>query len=181
MKEAVKDYLLQTIRTIKDYPEPGVSFKDITTLLADKKAFSLTVDSLCAPFKNRSVDKIVGIEARGFILGSAVAYALGAAFVPIRKKGKLPYKTVSIAYSLEYAVDAMEIHTDAVLKGEKILLIDDLLATGGTAIAAVQLLRQMGADILAGLFVINLPYLKGQEKLTALGLKVESLLELREE
>src|SRR5580765_2954751 len=136
------------VRTIPDYPKKGILSRDITTLLADARAFRPAVDELVHPWAGSKIDKVAGIEARGFILGGAVAHQLSAGFVPIRKKGKLPHKTVSMAYSLEYGLDEMEMHEDAVSRGERILLVDDLLATGGTAEAAVTLLRKLGAEIL---------------------------------
>ena len=133
--------LKATVRTIPDYPKPGILFRDITTLLGDARAFRQAVDELARPYAKAGIDKVAGIEARGFILGGAVAHGLAAGFVPIRKKGKLPHETVRIAYSLEYGVDEMEIHADAIGSGQRVLLIDDLIATGGTAVAAVNLLR----------------------------------------
>ncbi len=135
--------LRQAIRTIPDYPKPGIMFRDITTLLGDARAFRRAVDALVQPWAGSKVDKVAGIEARGFILGGAVAHQLSAGFVPIRKKGKLPHETVRIAYSLEYGIDEMEMHADAIGQEERVLLIDDLIATGGTAVAAVRLLRQI--------------------------------------
>jgi len=168
--------LKNAIRTIPDYPKPGVQFRDITTLLGDARAFRLTVDELVQPWGESQVDRVAGIEARGFILGGAVAHQLRAGFVPIRKKGKLPHTTVRVAYSLEYGLDEMEMHLDAVNPGERLILIDDLLATGGTAEAAVRLLRQRGADVLAACFIINLPDLGGSERLAAAGVPVRTLL-----
>ena len=168
--------LKASIRSIPDYPKPGVVFRDITTLLGDARAFRRAVDELVHPFAGGRIDKVAGIEARGFILGGAVAHQLSAGFVPIRKKGKLPHETVRIAYSLEYGVDEMEIHTDAIGQGERVLLVDDLIATGGTAIAAANLLRQMGARIVAACFIIDLPDLGGAQKLRDLGVDVRSLV-----
>src|SRR6187399_3442408 len=139
--------LKATVRTIPDYPKKGILFRDITTLMGEPRAFRRAVDELIHPWAGTKIDKIAGIEARGFILGGAVAHQLSAGFVPIRKKGKLPHETVRVAYSLEYGIDEMEMHEDAVSKGERVLLIDDLIATGGTAEGAVKLLRQMGAEI----------------------------------
>lgn len=169
--------LAETIRTIPDYPKPGILFRDITTLLGNPRAFRRAVDELVNPYVGMNVRKIAGIEARGFILGGAVAHQLSAGFVPIRKKGKLPHETVSIAYSLEYGVDEMEMHRDAVLPGEKVILVDDLIATGGTAVGAVQLLRQIGADVISACFVIDLPDLGGRAKLEALSVEVRTLVE----
>lgn len=169
--------LATAIRSIPDYPKPGIIFRDITTLLGDARAFRRAVDELVQPYAGLKVDKIAGMEARGFILGGAVAHQLSAGFVPIRKKGKLPHETVRIAYSLEYGVDEMEIHMDAVKPGEKVILVDDLIATGGTAVGAVQLLRQIGADVISACFVIDLPELGGRKKLEALGVEVRTLVE----
>lgn len=168
--------LKDTIRSIVDYPKPGIIFRDITTLLGNPRAFRRAVDELVQPYAGTGVEKVAGMEARGFILGGAVAHQLSAGFVPIRKKGKLPHETVSIAYSLEYGVDQMEIHRDAIVAGEKVVLVDDLIATGGTATAAVQLLRNLGADVVATCFVIDLPDLGGAEKLRAMGVPVRSLV-----
>jgi adenine phosphoribosyltransferase len=168
--------LAASIRTIPDYPRPGVLFRDITTLLGDARAFRRTVDELVQPWAGTKVDKVAGIEARGFILGGAVAHQLSAGFVPVRKKGKLPHFKVSIAYSLEYGLDEMEMHQDAVKPGERVILVDDLIATGGTAVGAVQLLRKLGADVVAACFVIDLPDLGGAKKLAALDVPVRSLI-----
>jgi adenine phosphoribosyltransferase len=138
-----------SIRTIPDYPRPGILFRDITTLMGNAQVFRLVVDEMVRPWAQSGVDRVAGIEARGFILGGAVAHRLSAGFVPIRKKGKLPHETVRIAYSLEYGIDEMEIHRDSVTPGQRIILVDDLIATGGTAEAAVRLLRSLGAQILA--------------------------------
>ena len=169
--------LKDAIRSIPDYPKPGIVFRDITTLLGDARAFRRAVDELVQPYAGSKIDKIAGIEARGFILGGAVAHQLSAGFVPIRKKGKLPHDTVSIAYSLEYGVDEMEIHRDAVLAGEKVILVDDLIATGGTACAAAQLLRNLGAEVVAACFVVDLPELGGAGKLRAMGVPVRVLVD----
>jgi len=166
----------ESIRTIPDYPKPGVLFRDITTLLGNARAFRRVVDELVQPWSTAKVDCVAGIEARGFILGGAVAHQLAAGFVPVRKKGKLPHTTVRVAYSLEYGLDEMEMHEDAVARGERIILVDDLIATGGTAEAAVKLLRQLGAEILGACFVIDLPDLGGSRKLEALGVPVRTLV-----
>ena len=176
MNSTLEQTLRDAIRTIPDYPKPGILFRDITTLLGNARAFRRAVDELVHPYAGEKVDKIAGIEARGFILGGAVAHQLSAGFVPIRKKGKLPHETVRLAYSLEYGVDEMEMHKDAVKPGEKVLLVDDLIATGGTAEAAVKLLRQMGADIVAACFIVDLPDLGGRAKLEALGVDVRTLV-----
>jgi adenine phosphoribosyltransferase len=168
--------LKASIRTIPDYPKPGIMFRDITTLLGDARAFRRAVDELVQPWAGMKIDKVAGIEARGFILGGAVAHQVSAGFIPIRKKGKLPHKRVSIAYSLEYGLDEMEMHEDAVVGGERVIVIDDLIATGGTAEGAVKLLRQMGATVLAACFIIDLPELGGADKLRALDVPVRTLL-----
>ena len=168
--------LRASIRTIPDYPKPGIQFRDITTLLGNARAFRRAVDDLVNPWAGSKIDKVAGIEARGFILGGAVAHQVSAGFVPIRKKGKLPYETVRIAYSLEYGIDEMERHSDAVSKGERVILVDDLIATGGTAEGAVKLLRNMGAEVLAACFIVDLPELGGAAKLRALGVPVRTLV-----
>ena len=168
--------LVQHIRTIPDYPKPGIQFRDITTLLGDARAFRRAIDELVQPYAGAKIDKIAGMEARGFILGGAVAHQLSAGFVPIRKKGKLPHATLSVAYSLEYGIDEMEMHTDALVEGERVLLVDDLIATGGTAEGAVKLLRSAGAEVVAAVFVIDLPELGGAAKLKALGVPVRTLI-----
>jgi adenine phosphoribosyltransferase len=168
--------LRASIRSIPDYPKPGIVFRDITTLLGDARAFRRAVDEMVQPWAGMKIDKVAGIEARGFILGGAVAHQVSAGFVPIRKKGKLPHKSVRIAYSLEYGLDEMEMHEDAVSKGERVILVDDLIATGGTAEAAVKLLRQIGANILAACFIIDLPDLGGADKLRKMDVPVRTLV-----
>jgi adenine phosphoribosyltransferase len=168
--------LRDAIRNIPDYPKPGIMFRDITTLLGDARAFRRAVDELVQPWAGMKIDKVAGIEARGFIIGGAVAHQVSAGFVPIRKKGKLPHTTVRIAYSLEYGVDEMEMHEDAVAKGERVVLVDDLIATGGTAEGAVKLLRNMGAEVLAACFIVDLPELGGAEKLRKLDVPVRTLV-----
>ena len=168
--------LKAAIRSIPDYPKPGIIFRDITTLLGNARAFRRAVDELVQPWAGSKIDKVAGMEARGFILGGAVAHQVSAGFVPIRKKGKLPHKRVSIAYSLEYGLDEMEMHEDAVAKGERVILVDDLVATGGTAEGAVKLLRQMGAEVLAACFIIDLPELGGADKIRELGVPVRTLV-----
>ncbi len=168
--------LAASIRTIPNYPKPGILFRDITTLLGDARAFRRAVDELVQPWAGAKVEKVAGIEARGFILGGAVAHQLSAGFVPVRKKGKLPHTTVSIAYSLEYGLDEMEMHEDAILPNERVILVDDLIATGGTAEGAVKLLRKLGADVVAACFVIDLPDLGGSRRLAALDVPVRSLI-----
>ena len=173
---AVANDLRAAIRSIPDYPKPGIMFRDITTLLGDARAFRRAVDEMVQPWAGMKIDKVAGIEARGFILGGAVAHQVSAGFVPIRKKGKLPHTTVRIAYSLEYGIDEMEMHADAVNKGERVVLVDDLIATGGTAEGAVKLLRQMGAEVLAACFIIDLPELGGADKLRKLDVPVRTLI-----
>jgi adenine phosphoribosyltransferase len=168
--------LAAAIRTIPDYPKKGILFRDITTLLGDARAFRKAVDELVQPWSGSKMDKVAGMEARGFILGGAVAHQLSAGFVPIRKKGKLPHKTVSISYELEYGTDEMEMHEDAVSPGDRVILVDDLIATGGTAEAAIRLLRRMGAEIAAACFVIDLPELGGAKRIKALDVPVRSLV-----
>ena len=164
------------IRTIADYPKPGVMFRDITTLLGNARVFRSVVDELVKPWLGAGIDHVAGIEARGFILGGAMAHQLAAGFVPIRKKGRLPHTTVRVAYSLEYGLDEMEMHRDALKPGERIILVDDLIATGGTAQAAVQLLRSLGGHILAACFIIDLPELGGTARLQALDVPVRTLV-----
>ena len=176
MATVIENDLKAAIRTIPDYPKPGIMFRDITTLLGDARAFRRAVDELVRPWAGSKIDKVAGMEARGFILGGAVAHQVSAGFVPIRKKGKLPHKRVSIAYSLEYGIDEMEMHEDAVAKGERVILVDDLIATGGTAEGAVKLLRQMGADVLAACFIVDLPDLGGADKIRKLNVPVRTLV-----
>lgn len=176
VKSTLEGTLLSAIRTIPDYPKPGILFRDITTMLGDARAFRRAVDELVHPWAGSKIDKIAGIEARGFILGGAIAHQMSAGFVPIRKKGKLPHETVRVAYSLEYGLDEMEMHKDAIAPGQRVILVDDLIATGGTAEAAVKLLTQMGAEIEAACFVIDLPDLGGRAKLEALGVSVRTLV-----
>jgi adenine phosphoribosyltransferase len=163
------------IRTIPDHPRPGVMFRDITTLLGNARAFRTVVDLLVQPYAGIRIDKVAGIEARGFILGGAVAHQLSVGFVPVRKKGKLPWKTVRQDYALEYGTDTMEMHQDAVAPGEQVLIVDDLIATGGTAFAAVKLIEKLGARPAGASFVVDLPDLGGAQKLRALGIPVEAL------
>ncbi|NBN63248.1 adenine phosphoribosyltransferase [Microvirga tunisiensis] len=173
---SVADELIEAIRTIPDYPKPGILFRDITTLLGNARAFRRAVDALVQPWAGSKVEQIAGIEARGFILGGAVAHQLSAGFVPIRKKGKLPHETVRIAYSLEYGLDEMEMHKDAIRPGDRVIVVDDLIATGGTAEAACKLLRGQGAEIVAACFIVDLPDLGGRAKLEALGVPVRTLV-----
>ena len=169
------------IRTIPDYPEKGVMFRDITTLLQDPFGFRKAVDELVQPYAGLHIDAVAGIEARGFILGGAVAHQLSVGFVPVRKKGKLPWDTIGEDYELEYGTDRVEIHRDAVEPGSQILLVDDLIATGGTAKAAINLLRQAGADVIGCSFVIDLPELGGRSLIEEMGLKVLTLCEFEGE
>ena len=168
--------LKSAIRTIADYPKPGIMFRDITTLLGNARAFRRAVDELVQPWAGAKIDKVAGIEARGFILGGAVAHQISAGFIPIRKKGKLPHTTVRIAYSLEYGIDEMEIHEDAVMRGERVIVVDDLVATGGTAEAAIELLHRSGGELVSAAFVIDLPELGGAERLRRRGVKVHTLV-----
>jgi adenine phosphoribosyltransferase len=168
--------LKSLIRTIPDYPKPGILFRDITTLLADPVGLRAAIDGLVWPFLTSGIDYVAGIEARGFILGGAVAHELGRGFVPIRKKGKLPARTIGQDYSLEYGVDTMEIHADAIHDGARVLLIDDLIATGGTAEAAIELIRRSGGEIVAAAFVIDLPDLGGAKRIAAKEVAVHTLV-----
>ena len=166
--------LKKLIREIPDYPKPGILFYDITTLLKDRTGFHRMVDKLCDHYQGKHVDVVAGIEARGFIFGPALAYRLGTGFVPVRKPKKLPWKTASVSYQLEYGTDRLEIHEDAVQKGQRVLICDDLLATGGTAQAAVSLVRQLGGEVAGAAFAVELNFLKGRVKLP--GIDVFSLM-----
>src|ERR1700760_3761796 len=148
--------LKAAIRTIPDYPKPGIMFRDISTLLGDAQAFRQAIDDLTRPLADKRIAKVAGVEARGFILGGAVAHQLGAGFVPIRKKGKLPHRTLQVAYALEYGEDVIEMHADALVAGDRVVLIDDLIATGGTAAASIKLLRRTGAEVVRAAFVVDL-------------------------
>src|SRR5258708_1111973 len=160
-----------TIRTIPDYPKPGIMFRDVTTLLGNARAFRTTVDLLVQPYAGTRIDKVAGIEARGFILAGAVAHQLSVGFVPGRKKGKLPWKKIGQEYDLEYGTDTVEIHSDAVAKGDNVLIVDDLIATGGTAEAAIKLIERAGGNVVGCSFIIDLPELGGRARLEKLGKK----------
>ncbi|MDG1069201.1 MAG: adenine phosphoribosyltransferase [Sulfitobacter sp.] len=171
--KTVADY----IRTIPDFPHKGIMFRDVTTLFADPRGFRMAIDQMLHPYAGLRIDKVVGLEARGFIMGGAIAHQLSVGFVPIRKKGKLPGKTLSQDYTLEYGEATMEIHDDAVKAGEKVLVVDDLLATGGTAEAGIKLLERLGAEIISTSFIIDLPALGGRKRLEAMGMDVQVLCE----
>lgn len=165
------------IRTIPDYPKPGIQFRDITTLLRDANGLRLTIDGLVERYRSKGIQKVAGIESRGFIVGAALAHQLGAGFVPLRKKGKLPAETISQEYQLEYGTDQIELHVDAITKGERVLLVDDLIATGGTAEAAAKLIKKLGGEIVETAFVVDLPDLGGRKRLEAHGYGVFALCE----
>ena len=169
--KTVQDY----IRTIVDFPHEGILFRDVTTLFSDPRGFRMAVDQMLHPYAGEQIDKVVGLEARGFILGGAIAHQLGAGFVPIRKKGKLPGATISQEYTLEYGAAVVEVHDDAIQAGECILLVDDLLATGGTAEAGIKLVERLGGEIMGCAFIVNLPNLGGGEKLKVMGMDVHVL------
>ncbi len=169
--KTVRDY----IRTIPDFPHEGIMFRDVTTLFSDARGFRMAIDQLLHPYAGTPIDKVVGLEARGFILGGAIAHQLSVGFVPIRKKGKLPGKTIEQAYQLEYGEAVMELHDDALHPGDKVLLVDDLLATGGTAEAGIRLVERLGAQVVGCAFIIDLPELGGARKLEQLGMQVHSL------
>ena len=171
MNKSVRDY----IRTIVDFPHDGILFRDVSTLFADPRGFRMAVDQLLHPYVGVAIDKVVGLEARGFILGGAVAHQLGVGFVPIRKKGKLPGTTIAQEYKLEYGEAIVEIHDDALMPGEKVLLVDDLLATGGTAQAGINLVERLGAQVVGCAFVVDLPDLGGAERLRGIGMQVHAL------
>ncbi|MGH6828451.1 MAG: adenine phosphoribosyltransferase [Rhizomicrobium sp.] len=175
MKEFSMDFK-DVIRTIPDYPQPGIMFRDITTLLGHARAFRRAIDELVQPYAGMRVDKVAALEARGFILGGAVAHQLSIGFVPIRKKGKLPYTVIGESYALEYGQDRVEIHIDALSPGDHVLLVDDLIATGGTASAGIRLMERAGANVIGCSFVIELPALGGADKLRALGKPVNTLV-----
>jgi adenine phosphoribosyltransferase len=170
-QKTVKDY----IRTIVDFPHEGILFRDVTTLFSDPRGFRMAVDQLLAPYAGSRIDKVAGLEARGFILGGAVAHQLSTGFVPIRKKGKLPGAVISEAYQLEYGEAVVEVHDDALMAGERVLLVDDLLATGGTAEAGIKLIERLGGVVVGCAFVIDLPDLGGRRRLQAMGMEVHAL------
>ena len=169
----VKDY----IRTIVDFPHEGILFRDVTTLFADPRGFRMAIDQMLHPYAGEQIDKVVGLEARGFILGGAIAHQLSLGFVPIRKKGKLPGAVISEEYQLEYGEAVVEIHDNAIQPGEKVLVVDDLLATGGTAEAGIKLIERLGGEIVGCAFIVDLPELGGRQKLEAMGMDVHVLCE----
>ena len=171
MKKTVRDY----IRTIADFPHEGILFRDVTTLFADARGFRMAIDQLLHPYAGERIDKVVGLEARGFILGGAVAHQLSVGFVPIRKKGKLPGRTLAQDYKLEYGEAIMEIHDDALQPGERVLIVDDLLATGGTCAAGIKLCERLGAEVIGCAFVVDLPDLGGRKLLEEMGMEVHAL------
>ncbi len=175
--KTVKDY----IRTIVDFPHEGIMFRDVTTLFADPRGFRMAVDQMLHPYAGMRIDKVVGLEARGFILGGAIAHQLTVGFVPIRKKGKLPGAVISESYTLEYGEAVMEIHDDAIAAGERILVVDDLLATGGTAAAGIKLIERLGGEIISTSFIIDLPELGGRKVLEDMGMEVNVLCEFEGE
>ena len=171
--KTVKDY----IRTIVDFPHEGIMFRDVTTLFADPRGFRMCIDQMLHPYAGQPIDKVVGLEARGFILGGAIAHQLGTGFVPVRKKGKLPGTTISQDYKLEYGEAIVEIHDDAIEAGERILVVDDLLATGGTAEAGIKLIERLGGEIIGCSFIVDLPELGGRKKLQSMNMDVQVLCE----
>ena len=171
------DNLKSLIRTIPDYPKPGIMFRDVTTLFADAQGFKATIAKLAEPYRTEPIDAVAGIEARGFILGGAVADRLGCGFIPVRKKGKLPHETVGQDYELEYGTDTIEVHKDAISKGQRILIVDDLIATGGTAEAAIKLVQKLEGQVVGAAFVIDLPEIGGRAKLEALGVSCHLLMD----
>ena len=171
MTKTVRDY----IRTIPDFPQPGILFRDVTTLFADARGFRMAIDQLLTPYAGLQIDKVAGLEARGFILGGAVAHQLSTGFVPIRKQGKLPGRTIAQSYTLEYGEAVVEVHDDALQPGETVLMVDDLLATGGTAEAGIRLMERLGGRIVGCAFVVDLPDLGGRARLEAMGMEVHAL------
>ena len=169
-------YIRDTIRTVPDWPKPGVQFRDITPVLQDPRSFRVLIDLFVYRYMRQRLDLVAGIDARGFIVGSVLAYELNLGFVPVRKQGKLPWQTRGVDYELEYGRDRVEIHLDAVVPGERVLIVDDLIATGGTALAGVTLLRDAGAEVVGASFVVDLPELGGRERLEAAGVKARALV-----
>ncbi len=173
--------LKSKIRNIPDFPKKGIIFRDITTLLSDREGYRMTIDAFIRRYKGMEIDCIAGIEARGFLIGGAIAYELRKGLVPIRKKGKLPYETVSHEYALEYGTDCIEVHIDAIKKGERVLIIDDLLATGGTSLACAKLVEKLGGVVVEIAFIVDLPDLGGRKKIEAAGYNHYSLVEFEGE
>ncbi|MEX5727130.1 adenine phosphoribosyltransferase [Rhodovulum iodosum] len=171
--QTVKDY----IRTIVDFPHEGIMFRDVTTLFADPRGFRMAIDQMLHPYAGQQIDKVVGLEARGFILGGAIAHQLSKGFVPVRKKGKLPAATIAEEYKLEYGEAVVEIHDDALSPGDNVLIVDDLLATGGTAAAGIKLCERLGAEVIGCAFIVDLPDLGGRTKLDEMGIDVHALCE----
>ncbi len=169
--------LREAIRTIPDYPKPGIMFRDVTTLFGDARAFRTTIDRMVQPFAGVRIDKVAGIEARGFIIGGAIAHQLSIGFVPIRKKGKLPWRTLAQSYDLEYGQDTVEIHEDAVKPGENVIVVDDLIATGGTCEAGIKLIERAGGTVVGCSFIVDLPELGGRKRIEAMGKTVLTLVD----
>ena len=181
MKKETLELIKNSIATIPDYPKPGIMFRDVTSLLENADAFAATIELMSETFKDKGITKIVGTEARGFIFGAPLALALGTGFVPVRKPGKLPRKAISQSYELEYGMDTLELHVDALDSNDKVLIVDDLLATGGTVDATVKLIRETGAQVEEAVFVISLPELGGQARLEEQGIQVTTLVEFEGE
>lgn len=177
----IEETLKSKIRNIPDFPKKGIVFRDITTLLVDPEGFRMTIDALVRRYSKMDIDVIAGIEARGFLIGGAVAYELRKGLVPIRKKGKLPYETVSHEYELEYGFDCIEVHIDAIKKGDRVLVIDDLLATGGTSLACAKLIEKIGGQVVELAFIVDLPEVGGREKIAKAGYSMFSLVEFEGE
>lgn len=181
MTSTTLQLIKNSIKSISDYPLPGIVFRDVTSLMENGEAFAATIDLFIERYKNQKIDKVVGTEARGFIFGAPLAAAIGAGFVPVRKPGKLPRDTIQESYSLEYGTDTLQIHHDAIQEGERVLLVDDLLATGGTAEASVKLIRRSGGIVIESAFVIELPSLDGSKKLAEIDVEHFSLVEFEGE
>lgn len=175
--QSLSELLTDVIKAVPDYPKPGIMFRDVTSLMIDSEAFTKVIDAFKAEFEGKGITKIIGTESRGFIFGAPLSYAMGIPFVPVRKPNKLPRERIAQSYSLEYGEDTLEIHTDAIESGDKVLLVDDLLATGGTIAATTQLVERLGGTVQATAFVVNLPDLGGQARLEALGIPVMALVE----